>query len=55
MKNSSQKMLREITNDDLTPKKYDKLIKNDLYERQNDDFEDDGLDYDTDVIPLAEF
>ena len=50
-----QKMLREIANDDLTPKKTDSMVKNDLYERKDDDFEDDGLDYDTDAIPLAEF
>ena len=50
-----QQMLREIANDDLTPKKTDKLVQNDLYERKDDEFEDDGLDYDTDVIPLAEF
>ena len=31
------------------------MVKNDLYERTDDDFEDDGLDYDTDAIPLAEF
>ena len=34
-----QKMLREIANDTITPKKSDKKIQNDLYE-------DDGLDYD---------
>ena len=50
-----QKMLREIANDDLTPKKTDSMVKNDLYERTDDDFADDGLDYDTDAIPLAEF
>ena len=50
-----QKMLREISNDDLTPKKRDTLVKNALYERKDDDFEDDGLDYDVDAIPLAEF
>ena len=50
-----QKMLREIANDDLTPKKTDSMVKNDLYERTDDDFEDDGLDYDTDAIPLADF
>ena len=50
-----QKMLREIANDNITPKKTDNLLKNDVYERKNDDFEDDGLDYDTDMIPLAEF
>ena len=55
MKNSNPKMLREISNDDLTPKKRDSLLQNALYEKQNDDFEDDDLDYDTDAIPLAEF
>ena len=50
-----QKMLREIANDNLTPKKTDSMVKNDIYERKDDDFEDDVLDYDTDAIPLAEF
>ena len=50
-----QKMLREIANDNLTPKKRDTLVQNDVYERKNDEFEDDDLDYDTDAIPLAEF
>ena len=50
-----QKMLREISNDNITPKKRDTLVQNDLYERKDGDFEDDGLDYDTDMIPLAEF
>ena len=47
-----QKMLREIANDDITPKKRDTIVQNDIYERQNDEFEDDGLDYDTDAIPI---
>ena len=50
-----QKMLREIANDDITPKKHDSKVQNDLYERINDDYDEDGLDYDTDAIPLAEF
>ena len=50
-----QKMLREISNDNITPKKRDTLVQNDLYERKDGDFEDDGLDYDTDMITLAEF
>ena len=50
-----QKMLREISNDELTPKKSDSMVKNDLYERKNDDLEDDGLDYEIDSVPLAEF
>ena len=50
-----QKMLREISNDDITPKKSDKIAQNDLYERKDDEFEEDGLDYDVTAIPLAEF
>tara|TARA_R100000234_G_scaffold8646_1_gene5302 strand:+ start:84 stop:296 length:213 start_codon:yes stop_codon:yes gene_type:complete len=50
-----QKMLREIANDDITPKKRDTTVQNDLYERQNDKFEDDGLDYDVDTQILTEF
>ena len=50
-----QKMLREITNDNITPKKRDTTVQNDLYERQNDKFEDDGLDYDVDTQILTEF
>ena len=50
-----QRMLREIANDQLTPKKYDFKVQNDLYEKRKDDFEEDGLDYDIDSIPLAEF
>ena len=50
-----QKMLREIANDNITPKKRDTLFQNDIYERKNDDLEDDGLDYEMDAVPLAEF
>ena len=37
-----KKMLREIANDKITPKKTDHNVNNDLYEN-------DGLDYDNDV------
>tara|TARA_R100000008_G_C3495399_1_gene120859 strand:+ start:338 stop:520 length:183 start_codon:yes stop_codon:yes gene_type:complete len=47
-----QKMLREIANDDITPKKRDKKVINDLYEAVPDE---DGLDYDISQVPLAEF
>ena len=55
MENPNKKMLREIANDQITPKKYDFTVQNDLYEKRKDDFEEDGLDYDIDSIPLAEF
>ena len=51
----NQKMLREIANDNITPKKRDTLVQNDVYERKDSEFEDDELDYDTDMVPLAEF
>ena len=48
-------MLREIANDAITPKKTNKKVQNDLYEAG---FEDDGLDYEDDIVgavPLAEY
>ena len=41
-----QKMLREIANDKITPKKSDKKVQNDLYE-------DDGLDYDDQTMIIT--
>ena len=41
-----QKMLREIANDTITPKKSDKKIQNDLYEH-------DGLDYDDQTMIIT--
>ena len=38
-----QKRLREIANDDQTPKKRDVRVENDLYEP-------DGLDYEVDLM-----
>ena len=47
-------MLREIANDQITPKKYDFAVQNDLYEKRKDDFEEDGLDYEVDAMTLTE-
>ena len=60
VKDMEKKMLREIANDQQTPKKHDFKIQNDLYERLNPDTTlNDGLyddDWDTnEPIPLAEF
>ena len=60
VKNMEKKMLREIANDNQTPKKHDFKVQNDLYERLNPDTTlNDGLyddDWDTsEPIPLAEF
>ena len=50
-----QKMLREIANDDQTPKKRDLKVENDLYEKVEDNDFYEGLDYDDQMIPSAEF
>ena len=60
VKDMEKKMLREIANDQQTPKKHDFKIQNDLYEKLNPDTTlNDGLyddDWDTnEPIPLAEF
>jgi len=42
-----QKMLREIANDDLTPKKHDFAIQNELHEKIRNDEDYDDWDYGT--------
>ena len=56
------KMLREITNDVITPKKRDRKIQNDLYEIKIDEINDGfytgsagEIEYDDESIPKAEF
>ena len=49
-----QKMLREIANDAITPKKTNKKVQYDLYEKQMDKDFYEGLDYDDQMIPSAE-
>ncbi len=57
VKNMEKKMLREIANDNQTPKKRDLPLYNDLYERMDNDEDDNDLSqWDTDgPVPLAEF
>ena len=50
-----QKMLREIANDNITPKKSYRKVQNDLYEKVKDGDFYEGLDYDDEMIPSAEF
>ena len=50
-----QKMLREISNDDKTPKKHDKVVETELYSPESDLYEDDGLDYEVESMTLTEF
>ena len=50
-----QKMLREISNDDLTPKKHDFHVQNEIHEKIRNDVDYDDWDYGTEPIPLTEF
>tara|TARA_B100000287_G_scaffold8783_1_gene8687 strand:+ start:2930 stop:3109 length:180 start_codon:yes stop_codon:yes gene_type:complete len=45
-----QKMLREITNDAITPKKHNSKVQNDLYEKKDDGDFYEGLDYEADYL-----
>jgi len=49
------KMLREIANDDLTPKKHDFQVQKDLHEKIRNDEDYDDWEYGTEPIPLTEF
>jgi hypothetical protein len=48
-----KKMLREINNDDLTPKKHDFFHQNEIHERIRNDEDYDDWEYGTE--PLYEF
>ena len=50
MESSKKKMLREVSNDHLTPKKRDDLVQSEIF----GDFEEDGLDYEVDSLTLTE-
>jgi hypothetical protein len=50
---SKQKMLREISNDDLTPKKHDFVQQNEIHEKIRNDEDYDDWEYGTE--PLYEF
>jgi hypothetical protein len=52
-KKMEPKMLREITNDAITPKKRDKKVQNDLYEKKEDADFYEGLDYEVDAFTLS--
>ena len=46
MENSKKKMLREVSNDHLTPKKRDDLVQREIF----GNFEDDDLEYDDQMM-----
>lgn len=49
------KMLREINNDALTPKKHDFIIQNELHEKIRNQNDYDDWEYGTEPIPLQEW
>lgn len=49
----SSKMLREISNDDLTPKKHDFQVQNEIHSKIRNDEDYDDWEYGTE--PLYEF
>ena len=50
-----QKMLREIANDDLTPKKHDFKVQNEIHQKIRNEEDYDDWEYGTEPIPLNEF
>ena len=46
MENPKKKMLREVSNDHLTPKKRDDLVQSEIFW----DFDDDDLEYDDQMM-----
>lgn len=51
----NQKMLREINNDGLTPKKHDFVVQKELHERIRNEEDYDDWDYGMEPITLNEF
>jgi len=49
------KMLREIAEDDMTPKKHNFEVQNDIHERIRNDNDYDDWEYGTEPIPLKDF
>ena len=47
---SEQKMLREISNDDLTPKKHDFYYQNEIHEKIRNDNDYDDWEYGTEPL-----
>ena len=51
----SKKMLREINNDGLTPKKHDFVVQKELHERIRNEDDYDDWEYGMEPITLNEF
>ena len=50
MENSQKKMLREIANDVLTPKKHDFAVQNEIHQRIRNDQDYDDWEYRTEPL-----
>ena len=50
-----QKMLREIANDDLTPKKHNFKVQKEIHEKIRNDDDYDDWEYGTEPTVLTEF
>ena len=53
--NQHQKMLREIANDDLTPKKHNFKVQKEIHEKIRNDDDYDDWEYGTEPTVLTEF
>jgi len=51
----NQKMLREISNDDITPKKHNFKVQNEIHSKIRNDIDYDDWEYGTEPIPLKEW
>jgi len=54
-KMNQPKMLREIAEDEMTPKKHNFVVQNEIHEKIRNDEDYDDWSYGTEPIPLKEF
>jgi hypothetical protein len=50
-----KKMLREISNDDIVPKKHNFEVQNEIHEKIRNETDYDDWEYGTEPIPLREW
>ena len=50
MEINQKKMLREIANDDITPKKHDFVVQNEIHEKIRNDQDYDDWEYGTEPL-----
>jgi hypothetical protein len=52
---SPKKMIREISHDEIVPKKHDFEVQNEIHEKIRNDNDYDDWEYGTEPIPLKEW